>query len=641
MCARKSRVRSKSHRNKPAIIVHLFTISLLFTQTSTPAVAQTDSRNVVISQVYGGGGNAGATLRNDFVELFNRGPAPVDITGWSIQYASENGTTWMVTSLRGSIGPGQYYLVQEAQGNGGSTQLPAADASGSVNLSATDGKVALVNNSAPLSGNAPTGSNVIGLVGYGAANFSEGAPTPALTNTTAAVRRAAGCTDSINNVADFATAAPNPRNTSSPRNPCVNGTLPTISAAGVTNAASFLAGPVSPGELVTIFGSNIGPAELTKLQLTADGSHVTTSLAGTRVLFDGIAAPLIYVSESQLTTVVPFELAGKINTNVQVEAKGQLSNQITLPMTAATPGAFTLTQSGRGQAAVLNQDFSINSPLNPALSGTFVSIFGTGGGQTNPPGESGKITGVPLAALSAPASVRIGGIEVGATYAGTAPAQVSGVVQINARVPDDVATADAASLILRVGDSSSQPGPTVAVRNPDGALACGSTCGVERWSVKNLTDADAQNVDFSAKPSTVGALLSLSAPRQLPLEQRIAPTELQTFQVTARLVEFKLEDDMDFHIVIADPDDLTRTMIVEIPSPDCGSACRSGHSQDFAIARTAMNQRFGAATSTFQQLHGVLVSVTGIGFFDFLHGQTGVAPNGMELHPVLRIQFLE
>jgi hypothetical protein len=156
-----------------------------------------------------------------------------------------------------------------------------------------------------------------------------------------------------------------------------------------------------------------------------------------------------------------------------------------------------------------------------------------------------------------------------------------------------------------------------------------------------LTDADARNADFLPTTTTVNYLLSLPAPSQLPDDQRIAPIELEAFQVTARLVGFKLEDDMDFHVVIADPADTNRTMIVEIPSPNCVDACRSGHSTEFAVARSAMNQRFGAATSIFRQLPSVLVSITGIGFFDYVHGQTGVASNGIELHPVLRIQFLE
>lgn len=600
-----------------------------------PVLAQ----SVVISQIYGGGGNEGATLRNDFIELFNRGAAGVDITNWSVQYAAAKGSNWMVSTLSGLILPGQYYLVQEEQGKSGSVRPPAPDATGGINLSATSGKVALVNNSAALSGVAPAGPNILDVVGYGAADFSEGAAAPELSNTTAVIRRSSGCTDTANNYADFTTAAPSPRNTSSPLHPCVMGTLPSISA--VTNAASFLAGPVSPGELVTIFGSNIGPVQAAGLELTPDGSHVTDSIANTRVLFDGVAAPLIYVSGNQLTAVVPFLMVGHSTTSLQVEMGGQRSGAVILPVASTSPGIFSANQSGQGPAAVLNQDLSANTPLNPARAGSFISIYGTGGGQTNPPGEDGKITGSLVDMLNAPAHAQIGGAEAEVSYAGTASGLISGVLQFNVRVPGTLPTADGETLVLHLGDAASQPGITVAVRNPDSTAACGEPCGEERWSVKNLTDADVAKINFTPAATTVGALLSLDAPPHLPEDQRIAPTELQALQVTARLVGFKLEDDMDFHVVIADPADSSRTMIVEIPSPDCGSACRSGHSPEFIAARNALVQRFGAAKSIFKNLPSTLVSITGIGFFDFIHGQTGVAANGIELHPVLHIKFLE
>jgi len=105
--------------------------------TSASAV----SPDVVISEVYGGGGNSGATLRNDFIELRNLGTSAVDLTGWSVQYASAAGTTWQVTPLSGSIEPGGLYLVKEAAGAGGTTDLPPADASGSISMSATAAKV--------------------------------------------------------------------------------------------------------------------------------------------------------------------------------------------------------------------------------------------------------------------------------------------------------------------------------------------------------------------------------------------------------------------------------------------------------------------------------------------------------------------
>jgi uncharacterized protein len=184
----------------------------------SPIAAQ--NGGIVISQIYGGGGNTSATLRNDFIELFNRSDKAVSISGWSVQYASATGSSWDRTLLSGTLQPGQYYLVQEAQGNGGSISLSAPDLSGGINLSATSGKVALVNNTSNLSGTAPSGSQIVDFVGYGAANAAEGSTAPELTNTAAAIRQSAGCTDTNNNRADFQGGSPSPRNSRSQAKPC-------------------------------------------------------------------------------------------------------------------------------------------------------------------------------------------------------------------------------------------------------------------------------------------------------------------------------------------------------------------------------------------------------------------------------------
>ena len=113
-----------------------FLASLAFLLALLPASASATSSGIVISQVYGGGGNSGATYKNDFIELFNRGASPVNVTGWSVQYASAAGTSWQVTNLSGTIAAGQYYLVQEAAGAGGTTNLPTPDATGSIAMSA-------------------------------------------------------------------------------------------------------------------------------------------------------------------------------------------------------------------------------------------------------------------------------------------------------------------------------------------------------------------------------------------------------------------------------------------------------------------------------------------------------------------------
>ena len=183
--------------------------ALLFATSSVQA-------QVVISQVYGGGGNSGATLKNDFIELRNNGPTAVDLTGWSVQYASSTGTTWNGrTNLSGSIPAGGFYLIQQAQGAGGTVDLPTPDATGTIAMAGTAGKVALSRSTTALTGACPTAdANVVDFVGFGsAANCFEGsAPTGTLSNTTAALRGGDGSIDTNNNGADFAVGAPNPRN---------------------------------------------------------------------------------------------------------------------------------------------------------------------------------------------------------------------------------------------------------------------------------------------------------------------------------------------------------------------------------------------------------------------------------------------
>ena len=193
------------------------------------------SPGVVVSQVYGGGGNSGATLKNDFIELFNRGSAPVSLAGWSVQYAAATGSTWQVTSLTGVLQPGHYHLVQEAQGTGGTTNLPPSDATGAIPMSATAGKVAVVSSTTALSGACPIGGAIVDFVGYGGANCSETTPTATLSNTTAAVRKNGGDTDTDNNAADFAIGSPNPRNSGFTPTPPTELAIHDIQGAGPTS----------------------------------------------------------------------------------------------------------------------------------------------------------------------------------------------------------------------------------------------------------------------------------------------------------------------------------------------------------------------------------------------------------------------
>jgi predicted extracellular nuclease len=178
-----------------------------------PIPASAASADLVISQLYGGGGNSGSVYTNDFVELQNRGTAAADVSGWTVQYSAAAGTSWQVTVLSGSIAPGAHYLVGEAKGTGGTTALPKPDATGSISMSATAGKVALVHGTAALScGSAcAKATGVADFVGFGSASESETAPVTGMSNTLAAVRGEGPDTD--DNSTDFSAGTPNPRNT--------------------------------------------------------------------------------------------------------------------------------------------------------------------------------------------------------------------------------------------------------------------------------------------------------------------------------------------------------------------------------------------------------------------------------------------
>jgi uncharacterized protein len=193
-----------------------------------------------VSEVYGGGGNSGATLKNDFIELYNTTGAAVSLTGWSVQYAAAAGTTWQVTPLTGSIPAGRNYLVQESAGAGGTVALPSPDATGSIAMSATAGKVALVSTTTALSDACPTGASIIDFVGYGltASCFEGSGPAPAPSNTTSIQRIGGGATDTDNNAADFLAGAPDPH-ASADQAPSVATSTPGNGAVGIARNASI------------------------------------------------------------------------------------------------------------------------------------------------------------------------------------------------------------------------------------------------------------------------------------------------------------------------------------------------------------------------------------------------------------------
>jgi predicted extracellular nuclease len=270
--------------------------------------ARSASPDVVVSQVYAGGGNAGAPFANDFVELFNRGAAAVDVSGWTIQYASASGTTWQATALSGSIPPGRHYLVQLASAGAVGAPLPTPDATGTTNLAVSGGKVAVVRDTVPLTCGGTAGScsavtAVADLVGYGGAvDFEGSGPAPAIDNTTASARGSDGCTDTDVNATDFAAAAPAPRNLSAAATTCSGSPPPSgsvsqsatvdvdvqsaLSIALERSAVSFgsaAAGtkPAAVSEKVTVVSNNASGYTLTVRRTAFVPADLPLGIAGT------------------------------------------------------------------------------------------------------------------------------------------------------------------------------------------------------------------------------------------------------------------------------------------------------------------------------------------------------------------------
>jgi len=243
---------------------------------------------------------------------------------------------------------------------------------------------------------------------------------------------------------------------------------PTPQIAAIDNSASYApasgaSGVVAPGEIVSIFGANLGPSTGVGLQLTSSGS-VATTLGGTQVLFDGKAAALTYASNQQVNAVVPFEVAGEATTAMTVTYQGGASVPSILYVQAASPGIYTLDGSGSGAGAVLNPDYSINSVARPASPGSAVLIYLTGGGVTNPASTDASVTSSnPLPYLALATTATIGGLPAQVTYWGGAPGAIAGLIQVNAIVPSGVTPGSTVPLLVTIGNWTSQKGVTIAV----------------------------------------------------------------------------------------------------------------------------------------------------------------------------------
>jgi uncharacterized protein (TIGR03437 family) len=212
----------------------------------------------------------------------------------------------------------------------------------------------------------------------------------------------------------------------------------------VVNAASRSGGAVSPGEIVTISGSNFG--------------------SGAQALFDGVAAPLISAQAGQVTAVVPYEVSGNPSTQLQISYQGRSSNAVAIPVAVSAPGIFTVDGSGSGQGLIANEDGTANSPGNPAAVGSTVVVFATGEGQTIPAGVDGKPGDSPAPVPIQTVTATVGGLDAPVVAAGGVSGQVAGYFQVSVQIPADVTVGDSVPILLNIGGIASQANVTLVIQ---------------------------------------------------------------------------------------------------------------------------------------------------------------------------------
>jgi DNA/RNA endonuclease G (NUC1) len=421
----------------------------------------TSPNAVVISQVYGGGGNSGATLRNDFIELFNPGPAAVSLAGWSVQYASAAGSTWQVTPLTGSIAPGGYYLVQEAAGAGGTVNLPAPDAAGSIAMGATAGKVWLVSQTTALSGTCPNGAAVKDGVSYGttATNCGFGT-TAALSNTLAALRLDNGCRYTGTLGSDFATGAPAPRNSASAATTCGGGAPASVT---VTPASATIVVGATQAFSAAAFDAANNPATTTFTWTTGDAAIATVSTAGVAT---GVAPGATIVVATSANGIA--DTAG-----LTVEAPATADVRIT-----------EIHYDNNGADA--GEAFEVEGPVGTNLSGWSVVLYNGNGGA---PYATIALTGTITAACQEDAT------RGAASFA---------AVGMQNGAPDGLALVDPFGRVL---EFLTYEGTFTAVGGPAGGMA-GTDIGVLESGTEPLGQSLQRNADgtwLAPRANTFGA----------------------------------------------------------------------------------------------------------------------------------------
>ena len=341
------------------------------------------SSTIVISQIYGGGGNSGTTWKNDFIELHNISSGPISINGWSVQYASATASTWTgLTPLSGTIPAGGYYLVQESAGTGGTASLPAPDASGSIAISATAGKIALVSNSTALSSNSVSGPTIVDFVGFGTtANAFEGSgPTAAPANATSVDRGNNGSTDTDNNAADFSV-----QTTITPHNSSSAPFTPAQTAVSVdVETAADGSGTAVAAQTISVGGS------LTAYAVTRDaGGHVIANAVATWSLTNitgGIVASDLIASSDNKSAIFTPHASGSATLHAVVSGLTSIDSGIlTASSTSTSP---TLSVQADNSSVIPGQTVTftvtVTAGANPSSTSLAVQAdFSAVGGDSS------------------------------------------------------------------------------------------------------------------------------------------------------------------------------------------------------------------------------------------------------------------
>ncbi len=235
-------------------------------------------------------------------------------------------------------------------------------------------------------------------------------------------------------------------------------TFQLIMTSAVLDAASESATSVSPGQIMVIYGAGLGPSTLVQNQPV--NGVFGKQLAGTVVTFNGLAAPMIYTSATQVAAIVPYNVSFSQTAQVVVTYQNQTSTPITLPIAATAPAFFTANQTGAGQAAVLDPDGTPNDAAHPAPIGSYIAMFATGEGQTSPAGVDGQLAlTTPYPAPLLPVKVFVGGVQAtNVVYAATGPTEVAGLFQVNIQIPQGVQPGGYVPVVLQVGNNSSVSG---------------------------------------------------------------------------------------------------------------------------------------------------------------------------------------